>query len=105
MPRLAGLHFTSEVIFFLLQLHEQFHRWSWSGFGKSFGKMTSLWEYIFRGLEEEPREATFLAPSHPKSLWEHVLGASQVKLFYFTPFGRKRLQTTPEAGGEVLIKF
>ena len=30
------------------------------------------------------------------------LGASQVKLFYFTPFGRKRLQTAPEAGGEAL---
>jgi hypothetical protein len=30
------------------------------------------------------------------------LGASQVKLFYFTLFGRKRLQTAPEAGGEAL---
>ena len=30
------------------------------------------------------------------------LEASQVKLFYFTPFGRKRLQTAPEAGGEAL---
>jgi hypothetical protein len=30
------------------------------------------------------------------------LGASQVKLFYFTLFGRKRLQTAPEADGEAL---
>ena len=30
------------------------------------------------------------------------LGASQVKLFYFTPFSRKRLQTAPEAGEEAL---
>ena len=30
------------------------------------------------------------------------LGASPVKLFHFTPFGRKRLQTAPEAGGEAL---
>ena len=30
------------------------------------------------------------------------LGALQVKLFYFTPFGRKRLQTAPEAAGEAL---
>jgi len=28
------------------------------------------------------------------------LGASSVKLFHFTPFDRKRLQTAPEAGGE-----
>ena len=27
-PHLAGLHFTSEAISFLLQLHEQFHWWS-----------------------------------------------------------------------------
>ena len=71
-PCLAELRFTSEVIFFLLQLHEQFHQWSWSGFGKPFGKMASLWEHVFRGLEEESGEATFLAPFHPKSLWEHV---------------------------------
>jgi len=30
------------------------------------------------------------------------LGASPVKLFYFTLFGRKRLQTAPEAVGEAL---
>ena len=30
------------------------------------------------------------------------LGASQVKLFYFTPFGRKLLQTAPKVGGEAL---
>ena len=64
--------FTSLVKpFFLLQLHEQYHRWSWSGFGKPFGKMASLWEHVFRGLEE-PGEAIFLAPSHPKSPWKHV---------------------------------
>ena len=63
--------------------------------------MASLWEHIFRGLEEEPGEATFFllhpTPNHCESMF---LGASQVKLFYFTPFGRKRLQTAPEAGGE-----
>ena len=31
-----------------------------------------------------------------------VLGVSQVKLFYFTLFGRKQLQTAPEAGREAL---
>jgi len=30
------------------------------------------------------------------------LGASPVKLFHFTPFSRKRLQTAPEAGEEAL---
>ena len=30
------------------------------------------------------------------------LGVSQVNLFYFTPFGRKRLQTAPEVGEEAL---
>jgi len=30
------------------------------------------------------------------------LEASQVKLFYFIPFGRKRLQTTSKTGGETL---
>jgi len=55
------------------------------------------------GLKEEPGEATFFllhpTPNHCESMF---LGASQVKLFYFTPFGRKRLQTAPEAGGEDL---
>jgi hypothetical protein len=30
------------------------------------------------------------------------LEASPLKPFYFTPFGRKRLQTAPRAGGEAL---
>jgi len=30
------------------------------------------------------------------------LGASQMKLFYFTSFGKKRLQTAPKTGGEAL---
>jgi hypothetical protein len=30
------------------------------------------------------------------------LGASPVKLFHFTPFGRKQLQTAPEAGEEAM---
>jgi len=30
------------------------------------------------------------------------LGASPVKLFYFTLFDKKRLQTAPKAGGEAL---
>jgi hypothetical protein len=30
------------------------------------------------------------------------LRASSVEPFYFTPFGRKRLQTAPEAAGEAL---
>jgi hypothetical protein len=30
------------------------------------------------------------------------LGASPVKPFYFTPFGRKRLKTAPEASEEAL---
>ena len=62
-------------------------------------------------MEEEPREAIFfwlhltlnhyesmfLGASHCESMF---LGASPVKLFHFTPFGRKRLQTASEAGGE-----
>ena len=59
--------FTSLVKpFFLLQLHEQLHRWSWSGFGKPFGKMASLWEHVFRGLKEEPGEATFFGSIPPQ---------------------------------------
>ena len=65
--------------------------------------MASLWEHVFKGLEEEWGEAIFfllhLTPNHCESMF---LGASQVKLFYFTPFGRKRLQTAPKTGGEAL---
>ena len=65
--------------------------------------MTSLWEHVFRGLEEEPGEATFFLLHPTQNHYESMfLGASQVKLFYFTPFGRKRLQTASEAGGEAL---
>jgi hypothetical protein len=31
------------------------------------------------------------------------LGASSVKPFHFTPFGRKQLQIAPEAAGEALL--
>ena len=59
--------FTSLVkLFFWLQLHGQFYRWSWSDFGKPFGKMTSLWEHVFRGLEEEPGEVTFFDSIPPQ---------------------------------------
>ena len=63
-PRLAELHFKWSH-FFLLQLHEQLHRWSWSSFGKPFGKIASLWEHVFMGLEEEPGEATFFGSIPP----------------------------------------
>ena len=39
------------------------------------------------------------SPNHCESMF---LEASLVKLFHFTPFGRKWLQTAPEAGGEAL---
>ena len=55
------------------------------------------------GLKEKPGETTFFllhsTPNHCESMF---LGASPVKLFHFTPFGRKRPQTAPEAGGETL---
>ena len=50
---------------------------------------------------EEQEEATFFwlhpTPNHYESMF---LGASPVKLFHFTPFDKKQLQTAPEADGE-----
>jgi hypothetical protein len=35
-------------------------------------------------------------------MWKHDLRVSQVKSFYFTPFGIKWLRTAPKAVGEAL---
>ena len=51
----------------------------------------------------KPKEATiFLLLPTPKLYESTFLGASLVEPFYFTPFGRKQLQTAPEAVGEAL---
>jgi hypothetical protein len=62
-----------------LQFHEQLYQWSWSRFDKSFGKTVPHIEFLkicshrmpcrMRWIREKP---LFLAPSHPKALWEHV---------------------------------
>ena len=41
-PRLAWLHFSSEAIFFWLQLHKRLLQWSRSHFNITFGKTASL---------------------------------------------------------------
>jgi hypothetical protein len=54
-------------------------------------------------LQKEPGEATiFWLLLTPKVCESMISGAPEVKPFYFIPFGRKRLQTAPEAAGEAL---
>jgi hypothetical protein len=94
-PRLAGLHFTSEAIFICLSSTNS------SISGAEFVLVNCLakrlpCESMFLGAwrrsREEPREATFFwlypTSNHCESMF---LGALPVKLFYFTPFNRKRL--------------
>ena len=53
--------------------------------------------------EVKLREATIFGSFPPPKLCESTFsGASSVELFYFTLFGRKRLQAAPEAAREAL---
>jgi len=99
---LTGLHFTGEASFFFFSSTNS----STGGAEAVLVNRLAKWlpcEHVFRGLEEEPGKATFFwlhpTPNHCESMF---LRASPVKLFHFTPFGRKRLQTAPEVGKEAL---
>jgi hypothetical protein len=53
--------------------------------------------------EVKPGEATIFYSFPPPKLCESTfLGASSVESFYFTLFGRKRLQAAPEAAEKAL---
>ena len=99
-PRLAGLHFTSEAIFFCFSSTNS----STGGAEAVLVNRLAKWlpcESMFLGAWRRSREKPlFLAPSHPKLCESTFLGASSVEPFHFTPFSRKRLQTAPEAAGE-----
>ena len=122
--RLAWLHFTHKVFFGRLQLHEQLYGWSCSRFNKSFGKTASHIVFLkicsqrtpcrMRWSREKP---LFLAPSHPKALWEHVFRGlhrwSRFILSRLVENGSKRLlkplekpcQTRPKWSWAVLEKL
>ena len=70
-------------------LHEQLHRWSWSGFGKPFGKMASLWEHVLEAWRRSREKPLFLAHSHPKALWEHVFRGFIGRAVLFYPVWQK----------------
>jgi hypothetical protein len=55
-----------------------------------------------RGGGEAERSHNFWLHPSPFLSLSTFLGAPCLKPFYFTPFGRKRLQTAPEAAGEAL---
>ena len=90
-PRLAGLHFTSEAIFFGFSSTNS----STGGAEAVLVNRLAKWlpcESMFLGDWRRSQEKPlFLAPFHPKLCESIFLGASSVEPFYFTPFGRKRL--------------
>jgi len=75
-------------------------------FDKSFGKTTHFLKFALteRHVDEvKPGEATIFCSFAPPKLFDSTfLRASLVELFYFSMFGRKRLQTTLEAIVEAL---
>jgi hypothetical protein len=61
---------TSEV-----KLHKQLYRWSWSHFSKPFDKINLCLKCALRTprrMRWSREIPLFLAPSHPKALWEHI---------------------------------
>ena len=108
-PRLARLHFTHEALF-----------WGFSSMNSSMGgavavlinclaKQLHIYFFLKYALRkryvewgEAERSHYFLLLPIPKLCESTFLGASSVEPFYFTPFGRKRLQAAPEAAREAL---
>ena len=101
-PRLAGLHFTSEAIFFGFSSTNS----STGGAEAVLVNRLAKWlpyESMFLGAWRRSRRSHYfwLLPT-PKLCESTFLGALSVEPFPFTSFGKKRLQTAPEAAGEAL---